>query len=228
VRGTEQEGGALVGLRVVRLAAALVLALCALPVVASVASAQACDPAYGCAPTQQMPPVTVSCSLNVSTATSGQIVTATVADAPAGAGIQITVDGNPAASGTANAEGHATIPFTFSPSGGSAAHPVFAVGAGFSASCGTITNGAVAAEMQTQTPPGQTQTPPGTGGSSGVSGGSLARTGVELALLLAIAIVVILVGHRLVVASKRMRRRRARQANDLTVLAEHPSDSLSG
>jgi hypothetical protein len=98
---------------------------------------------------------------------------------------------------------------------------VFAVGSTFSASCGTVTDAAVQSVQETQQP-----TTSGTRvGNAG--GGSLARTGMEIGLLLAIAVVLILVGQRFLAAARRRRRRRARARNTPTSLADRLSEGAS-
>lgn len=198
----------------------VVLVVALVPILATTAAAQQCDPVYGCSPSTSVPTTPpASCSLSAELASGGQIVTATVANAPAGAAIQITLDGVPAGSGVADAAGSASISFTVPEGIAPGSHAVFAVGAGFSASCGAFSVSGVASEVVENTPPGGPTTVESGGVERGRSGGGLARTGIEVAALLAIALLLIVVGRHLVAAERRRRRRRARQHNVITDLA---------
>jgi 5'-nucleotidase len=217
------------GHRARRLVLAVVLVAAAVPISAATATAQPCDPFYGCTPAPSVPPSTPpTCSTSATVATGGQVLSASVANAPAGAAIQITIDGVTAGSGAADATGSATIAFTVPAGIAPGTHAVFAVGAGFSASCGDLSVEGVQSNVVENPAPGG-------GGAAGVagddvargrSGGSLARTGIELALLLAIALALLVVGRRLIAAERRRRRRRARQHNVIADLAEHAPSSL--
>ena len=193
---------------------------------ASAASAQQCDPAYGCNPSTTAPTgPPPSCSVDVGVVVGGQVANATVVNAAGGAAIQITLDGAPAGSGVADGAGSATVAFTVPEGIAPGSHAVFAIGAGFSASCGEVTVEGVGSNV-VENPQ------PGAGGAGdvgageidrGVSGGSLARTGIEVALLLVIALVLLLVGRWLVGIERRRRRRRARQRNVIADMADHSS-----
>jgi 5'-nucleotidase len=212
-----------------RCALAAVLVVAAAPFTAATAASQQCDPFYGCSPAPSVPPSTTpSCSTSASVATAGQVLSASVANAPAGASIQITVDGVAAGSGTADSAGSATIAFTVPAGIAPGSHAVFAVGVGFSASCGDLSVEGVQSNVVENPGPGGGATGDVAGNdvARGRGGGSLARTGIELALLLAIALALLVVGRRLVVAERRRRRRRARQHNVIADLAEHAPPSL--
>lgn len=202
------------------------LLVAAAPLLASAASAQQCDPAYGCNPSTTAPtnPAPI-CSVNVAVVVGGQSATATVVNAAAGAAIQITLDGDPVGSGVADAAGSATIPFIVPTGISPGSHAVFAVGAGFSASCGEVTVEGVGGAAVENPKPG-TGGPGAVAGDEadrGVGGGSLARTGIEVALLLAIALVLLLVGRWLIGIERRRRRRRARHRNAVPDLAAQSS-----
>lgn len=211
-----------------RCALAAVLVVAAAPfTAAATADAQQCDPFYGCSPAPSVPPSTTpSCSTSASVATAGQVLSASVASAPAGASIQITVDGVAAGSGTADSAGSATIAFTVPAGIAPGSHTVFAVGAGFSASCGELGVEGVQSNVVENPAQGGGAAGDVAGNDVARGGGSLARTGIELALLLAIALALLLVGRRMVAAERRRRRRRARQHNVIADLADHGSTSL--
>jgi hypothetical protein len=205
---------------------AVVVATAGAAMAASPAGAQACDPIYGCTPsTPSTTPPNTSCRLDVTIVASGDVVDAFVVDAPANATIDITFDGEVAGSGTADAGGDAVIAFTVPPGIETGEHAVFAVGAGFSANCGTVFGSAVLSEGQTQTGAGADSAGADSAGVAGANagrgGGSLARTGVEIGLLLAVAVVLVLVGNRLVQRARRRRRRAARRPGDVRALAGH-------
>jgi hypothetical protein len=220
----------------VRAVAALALVLTAVPAFVSAASAQVCDPVYGCPPVTEPGTTPPTCSINASTVSGGETVTASVRDLDPGAAFQVTVDGTAVANGVGDASGNANVSFVVSQGIGEGSHPVFVVGAGFSASCGELTGadveagvidngsttttlaGGVGAGNQGQ---GQGQDQgQGQGQDQGqdqgrVGAGSLARTGLEIAFLLVLAICLLLVGQRLLVA----RRRRLRRRNAVAPLA---------
>jgi hypothetical protein len=208
---------------------ATVLVIAAAPFSAATATAQQCDPFYGCSPAPSVPPSTPpTCSTSATVATGGQVLSASVANAPAGAAIQITIDGVTAGSGAADATGSATITFTVPVGIAPGSHAVFAVGAGFSASCGELSVEGVQSNVVENPAPGGGAAGDVAGNdvARGRGGSSLARTGIELALLLAIALALLVVGRRLVAVERRRRRRRARQHNVIADLADHGSTSL--
>ncbi len=207
------------------LAVALLLgALVAGPGSTVAAGAQeGCDPTYGCEPTE--PPVVgpVSCSTAASVVAPGDTVEVAVSGAPAGSKVDLTYDGAPVGSANANDQGGARISFVVPPTSGPGPHSLFAVGAAFSSTCGSLTGVAVQGTQVTQTPGGGSGTGTGTGAGgagAGRSGGgqSLARTGLELGLYLAVALALLVVGTRLVAVARRRRRRAARRLNAVAAL----------
>jgi hypothetical protein len=196
--------------------ATVALLVTAVPAFASAASAQVCDPVYGCPPVTEPGTTPPSCTINASTVAGGETVTVSVTDLTPAAAFQVTLDGVVRANGVADASGNANVSFT-APSGLSeSSHPVFVVGAGFSADCGALVGAAVQAGVIDD---GSTTTTAAVGGAGvgagrAVQGGSLARTGLEVGLLLAIAACLIVVGQRLLA----VRRRRLRRRNDVASL----------
>lgn len=190
-----------------RLATGLAVLVAVTAVVAGTASAvpvqtssSSCDPAYGCTPA---PPVgsTPTCSISSETATPGQSLTAHIDGVTPGTQVELTFDGAVVGSATAvaqqgSATGSADITFTV-PEGTdeSHTHTILFTGAGVSCDPTGGKGVAVLGETVTRSP----------GQSSG--GGSLARTGLELGVLLAIAAALILAGRE---ALRQGRRRRSR------------------
>jgi hypothetical protein len=206
------------GARRGRFALGLGLALATMSLAAPGAGAQACDPVYGCDPSTTIPESTPpTCSLDATSAGAGEVVVASVDHAPAHAAIQITVAGVAAAGGVADGAGHAEIAFSLPASIDPGAHEVFAIGAGLSASCGPLSADLVLGQVVTPGP----EVSAG-GGSRG--GGALARTGIEVALLLPIAAALLLVGGWFVARERRRRRRLSRRRNAIVNLAEEPLD----
>lgn len=206
-------------------ATTVLVAAAAVVLGAAPATAQTCDPAYGCPPTipsTTAPPTT--CSVEAEIVTSGDLVDVAVFDAPANALVDLTFDGQVVATGRANASGDATITFTVPDGTGEGSHTVFAVGAGFSANCGTVQGAAVLGGGEDAGGGGSGGGGSGGAGagagrgSDGVLGGSLARTGIEIGLLLAVALVLVLAGHRFLRSARRRRRRAARRLNDVPAL----------
>jgi hypothetical protein len=196
------------------LVVALVLAaVAAVGGVAATASAQTCDPNYGCdnpsttaasttsTPTTAPTEGTPSCSLSASSATPGSRVDVLVQSVPDGTSIDILFGGNVVAHGTAGASSAATkgsigLSFTV-PSVPPGSYPVEAVGAGVNLECGAGDGADGFGVLGT----GGEQ-----GGDQGRGGGSLARTGIAVGVLVAVAIGLIVVG-RVVLAGSRRRQR---------------------
>lgn len=200
---------------------AFALVLSFLTFLASPATAQAppCDPFYGCEPGEPTQHAAVTCSVEGGVFVAGDFVDVQVQGAQAGAAIDVTLDGNPVGSGTANADGNATITFAVPDGTPGGTHRVFAQGAGFAADCGTIQTGEVLSETQTRSANSVSAT--SHSGASGSGGSGLARTGMELGLYLAIALVLVLVGSRLVQMARRRRRRALRRSNAVAALTPH-------
>jgi hypothetical protein len=177
-----------VGLVAVTLLLAVV-ALVAVPTAALGVPAQSVDSAYGPDP---VPPEEVSavCSVSPTSAAAGDSVVGTLQNGAANADVTVTFDGTFVSSGTTDDQGNATIAFTV-PSGGEAGtHQVDFSAPGFSCAIDiTQVLGATTARSPSK------------------SSGPLARTGIQIALLLAIALVLVLVGSQLVRRARRHRRR---------------------
>jgi hypothetical protein len=198
----------------VQFVVAVALLCTAVPAFAPAASAQECDPVYGCPPVTEPGTTEPVCSINATTVSGGETVTASVTDLTPGAAFQVTVDGSVVANGIGDASGNANVSFTVAQGISEGSHPVFVVGAGFSASCGSLTGATVGAGVIENTTT-TTTAAVGAGNGNRVAAGSLARTGVEIAFLLALAACLILVGQRLLA----VRRRRLRRRNDVATLA---------
>lgn len=204
------------GRSTVRALVAAAVALGALALVhAPPATAAQCDPVYGCTPTTPAPPPPTVCRLDTDAVVAGQIVNAFVSEAPANAVIEITFDGTVVGTGQASPAGEATIAFTVPAGIQPGEHAVFAVGAGFSADCGTVDS------VEVLSGGGSNPDVEGGGAARSSGGRSLARTGIEIGLLLAIALVLLLAGDRLVRMARRRRRRAARRLNKVTELQPH-------
>jgi hypothetical protein len=176
--------------KAVTVTAALLLAVTASLVTATAAFAAQpqIDPAYG--PPPPPPPVfNPSCSLSVSTAAAGDPVTGTIDGAAPESEVTVTYDGEAMKSGSTDANGHASIEFTVPATASPGLHEVVFAGAGFS--CATDITQVLGTSIS--------RSP---GGS-----GSLARTGIQVAFLLAVALVLLIVGLQLVRRARRQRRR---------------------
>lgn len=172
-----------------------------------------CDPAYGCPPGTPPPPPSPACALSVDSAAPGTAVTASVTNAGGGASVRVTFDGVEVGSAVTANDGSASIRWQV-PQAPNGPHQVFAVGGDFNVQCGpfTVFGGVqVAGESFTR----------GTGtGGTGVLGGSLARTGLQIALLVAVAVVLILLGWQLARLARHQRRRAVRRRNKVRDLSE--------
>lgn len=172
---------------------------------APIAVAQACDPAYGCPPSSVPPVINPVCTISPASAAAGDVVTATLSNVPVGREVKLLFDGQVVAQGVTSGSGATgSVGLSFTVQAGTTAglHTVVFVGAGFQCD---PTNGAgyrivsVLGESQTRQP------------TSGSSVGTLARTGIAIALLLAIALVLVIAGSALVRATRRRRRRAERR-----------------
>jgi hypothetical protein len=198
------------GARPRQLLVATLLAVIAVPLAASASTAQTCDPYYGCGTTTTGGSLPPSCSQAGGAVSGGEVRFATVDHVPAGATIRITFDGVTVGSGLASATGHANVAFTVPDEVGPGVHPVFAIGAAFSVACGTF---------------GTTEAPQpadvaGNNAERGAS--SLPRTGIEIAFLVALAVVLVVGGQRLVAYELRRRRRVGRRHNAVVDRGERP------
>lgn len=218
LRRSEVSFGALARLSIVAMALTA-LAATAAPANAagraSIGTGQAsCDPAYGCPPGTPPPPPAPACSLSVASAAPGVAVTASVTNAGAGASVRITFDGVEVAAATTGSEGSANIQWQVPPRTPPGQHQVFAVGATFNVQCGPFE-----VPGGTQVLGESTARNQGTA-VAGSQGGSLARTGIEIAALLAAAVVLILAGSQLLRLARRHRRRLARRRNEVRDLSK--------
>jgi hypothetical protein len=200
------------------LLATVVLALTALVTVtgAAPASAQACDPNYGCLPTTTTLAAGTlpECDVSAEAAQSGTRVDATVTNVPDGTSVDLLFGGTVVASETAGSgataraaatPGFSDIAFAFNvpsvPPGnytleasGPAFHAQCLAGDGFEVLAASANNGG-----------GNGGGNGSGGGGGGIGGGSLARTGLEIGLLLAVAIGLVLVGRTVLEGSRRTR-----------------------
>jgi hypothetical protein len=159
-----------------------------------------CDEAYGCnTSTTQTPPPT-TCNLNTTVVTAGDTVTATVSNVAVGTQIEITFNGATVATGTAVSDGQgsggATISFRVPANTAAGKYDVRAIGTGFNADCASGAGGlqVLAAAV-----------------SNAGGGGSLSRTGIEVGMYLAVALVLLLVGWQLVMRARARTRRIAQR-----------------
>jgi hypothetical protein len=179
-----------------------------------------CDPAYGCPPPTTTPAINPACSISPTSAQVGTTLTATLTNVPVGTVVTLLFDGNVVEQKTATADGQGqsalriirpaghlsvsartadvtggvVITFTVPASAAVGTHSIVFSGAGFSCDP-TLGNG-----FQVL---GSTVGKPG--------GGSLATTGAQIALYVAIGLVLLIVGWQFVRAARRRRRRLLRQ-----------------
>lgn len=186
--------------------AALFAGLVAALLLATPAAAQ--DGPYGStSTTRPSPGPRPSCRLTASVVTPGSTTVARVNAAPRGSTVRIFFNGEQVAE--AEAEGPGTsphvnvdIPYTV-PDVEPGSYPVAAVGATFTASCGTQ-------RVEGEAEVGGEQVERGGSRSGGVLSGSLPRTGLAIGLLLAVALALIVAGRALL-ESSRERGRTARR-----------------
>ncbi len=223
MKPTEAQNRSMRGMAAVALAS--VLALLAAIVLPGTAGSTPITPAEALARTASTngtpPPgedVTPECGLSVQAGVAGTVVLVGVGGLPDGTSIQVLFNGVQVAQGVAEtpeagdedalgvggefaaAPRHgrsvavrafaALLSFTISSTTPAGTYDVRAVGAGFNVSCGAFT-------VQVA-------------GSSSRGGGVMAFTGLNVSLLLAIAIVCLIVGRALIQASRERRRRRSR------------------
>jgi hypothetical protein len=165
----------------------------------------ACDPVYGCTTTTTQG-VSASCALSGSANVSpGETVVATLDNVPPGTAANLTLDGATVASGTASSQGSLTLTFTVPSNAAPGTHQLLFVGGGVLCD---PTGGAGLSVLGAELSRGSTDTP-----RSG--GDTMARTGMKVALYLAIALVLVIIGWTLVQAARRRRRRSLRARNDV-------------
>ena len=161
--------------------------------------AQAQDDPYGSTSTTQAPTLAPSCRLGLVAGAPGTEGEVTVENVPPGGTVRIIVDGREIGRATAPQGGAAqvtlVVPFEV-PDISPGSYPVSVVGANFTITCVGANQLEVLAASE----------------GLGSGGGSLPRTGVYVALLVAIAVALLLLGRLLLEASRRKRERAARAA----------------
>ena len=158
--------------------------------------AQAQEDPYGSTSTTQAPTLTPSCRLGLVAGTPGTEGEVTVDNVSPGGTVRIIIGGQEAGQATAPQGGAAqvtlVVPFEV-PDLSPGSYPVSVVGASFTLTC----EGANQLEVLAAS-------------ADLGSGGSLPRTGIYVALLVAIAVALLLLGRLLLDASRRKRERAAR------------------
>ncbi|MFL6206859.1 MAG: hypothetical protein ACJ739_16075 [Acidimicrobiales bacterium] len=177
------------------------LAVLALPTLAHAAPAG--DGPYGSTTTTADHGPQPSCRLRETTVAAGGTATARLKAVPRNSQVEIRFDGEVVAEDTATGPGssprvNTDIDFVVPADAEPGDHDVTAVGAEFTAPCGTLTtpDGEVLGETIT---------------NDGNGSGSLPKTGVYVALLLVIGVALVIVGRAVVEASRQ--RARAAQAH---------------
>jgi hypothetical protein len=184
--------------QLVALAAGLVAALM---VVAPVAAQD--DPYGSTSTTRPTPGPRPSCRVDARSVTPGSTTVARVHAAPRGSTVRIFFNGEQVAEAQADGPGsspqvNVDIPYTV-PDVEPGSYPVTAVGATFTASCGNQR-----VEGETEVAGEQiVRDADDSGGGTGVLGGSLARTGLTVGLLVAVALALILGGRGLLDGSRK-------------------------
>jgi hypothetical protein len=183
---------------------ALTLTALALTLVPLPASAGGCDDTYGCTTTTSSDTRAETCSLSSGVADPGDTVGVVVTDVAPGSSFEVRFDGTRVGEGTADPEGDeagvdVSTSFVVPANASEGMHVVTAVGIDFTVRC-TFEG----KDLEV--------------GSSAIGGplprtdGPLPRTGAEIALWLAIALALLIVGRTLVESSRRRRRRARREA----------------
>jgi hypothetical protein len=187
------------------------------------ATPSTCDHGYGCPTSSTEGQIAPSCSLSTNSATPGTKVTGTITNIPVGTTVTLLFDGNKVAKETATADGQGQAALAAIPSAGH----LSAGAATADTSGGAIMSFTV---PNTATGPGHTVVFSGAGFSCDATGGAgfevkaaaieknpgnggtnLARTGMQIAVYLAVALVLIVVGLQLLRASRARRRRHQRR-----------------
>jgi hypothetical protein len=183
---------------VARVAIALAIALA----LVGAAPAAAQDGPYGSTSTTRGPGTQPSCQLRTRAAAPGETVTVHLRAISRGDQVEVRLDGEVVAQATAPSSGSAprvnfNIDFVVPSDTEPGQHAVTAVGAGFTASCRTA-NGddlqVAGSEVLSS------------GVERGGGGGSLPRTGMYIALLVALALVLLVVGRAVLTESRRRAR----------------------
>jgi hypothetical protein len=199
---------------------------------------QACDPVYGCPPTSPPPSASVHCSVSTAAAHPGDVVLVTVTNVAVGTELSVAIDGVVVAKSVATADGQGTqtaaalapaghlsarqaqtggavIKFTVPAWLSPGSHSLVVFGAGVSCTPSPSGFQVLGEQMVNELP--RSDVAGVLGRSDSRSGGVLALTGMWIALLLAIALVLMIIGAYLIREARRRRKARAREANRLTV-----------
>jgi hypothetical protein len=183
-----------------RTSAAILVMLAALALVLPYATpASAGGDPYGSTTTTAAPGENPSCTLSAESAAPGTKVDATVAGVFVGSTVKILIGSQEVGSGVATTpdggDGTAKVTITFTvPAVTAGSYPITASSGTFTQQCGTTGRFEVLAATVAKPP-----------------SGPLARTGVQVGLLVAVGLA-LLVGGRAVLSASRARRRRARRA----------------
>ena len=200
---------------------ACVLGLAAITPARPAAAQEVCDPAYGCEPPPpQGPPAPVppECTASPTEGEVGARIDVTVTNVPGGSSVDLRFDGTVVATGSAPPGEASDVAMSFTvPETNPGRHSLIAVGAGFQADCAFATGGVAVLA-------GGAEAPGGGAGIGGVGGGSLARTGIAIALLVAIGLALV-VGGRAALESSRRSRRRAALARSVPTEEHDPATS---
>lgn len=165
-----------------------------------------CDPAYGCQPPPSSSPPAPACSVSSKIVAPGQSLTARIERLTPGTEVTLLFDGSAVGRATATTRpgqtsASADVNFVVPSDARPGQHTLVFSGAGVSCDATGGTGLTVAAGVAVL---GESTTRVGAG--TGV-GGSLARTGITIAVLLAVAVALLAVGWRLVQGARRRRRR---------------------
>lgn len=168
------------------------------------AGAQDGDP-YGSTTTTAPTQVSATCELSSSSGSAGAQVTATVGGVPVGETVRMLFDGTEVGRGTADAgdgsSATTSVQIAFQvPEVESGTHTIAAVGASFTAECSASFGAGGASVLGFTVERGRAA-----GGSSTASGGGrLARTGVAIVLLVAVALALVVIGRTLLEPGRRI------------------------
>jgi hypothetical protein len=140
-------------------------------------------------------------------------VTATLSNVPAGTQAQLRFDGEVVNEGAAGSNGVLILSYTIPAGTKTGAHTLVFTGAGFQCDATAGRNFAVGVL-------GATFTNSSEAAGNAVSRNPLVRTGIELALYLAVALVLVLAGFVLVRLARRGRRRAVKRRNRVDRLVD--------
>jgi len=196
---------------------------------ATTTAAETCDPVYGCTPTTPPAGARATCSVSPASAGPGDVVTVRLSNVGLNVPVSLTFDGKNINGGVTTADGKGTtsgaLPVVTAAPG---KHPLQLVGPGI------LCDPTGGAQFEVLPPVGRLGTAQtATGGlelsfklaaapaASNPPGGgnSLARTGMQIALFLAVALVALVIGWSLVQAARRRRRRVEQARNEVRDLS---------